>query len=148
MLVATGFLWDGFERPVLAGPKKAYVGTDACKDCHEAEYENFRTYAKKSHSYESIKVMRKGLTDAEFRKCFECHTTGFGKLGGFRSEQQTPHLKDAGCEVCHGPGSVHVRSENPKDIKGGLTAKDCETCHNPERVDAFNYRPLIYGGAH
>lgn len=42
-----------------------YVGSDACQDCHETEYENFKSYAKKAHSYESIKVMKKGLTEAE-----------------------------------------------------------------------------------
>ncbi len=127
---------------------KNYIGSDACKDCHETEYENFYTYAKKAHSYESIKVMKKGLTEAEFRKCFECHTTGYRKPGGFRSEQETPHLKDAGCEVCHGPGSLHVETGEPEDIKGHMTAKDCEVCHSEERVGAFHYKPLIHGGAH
>jgi len=56
---------------------RIYVGSDACKDCHEAEYDNFQAYAKKAHSYESISVMKKGLTEAEFCRCFECHTTGY-----------------------------------------------------------------------
>jgi hypothetical protein len=92
--------------------------------------------------------MKKGLTSAEFEKCFECHTTGYGKPSGFRSEQDTPHLKDAGCETCHGPGSIHVESGDPKDIRGKLVAKDCEVCHNSERVNAFKYKPLVFGGAH
>ena len=136
--------------PVWANDSKprAYVGSDACQDCHETEYENFQTYAKKARSYESIKVMKKGLTESEFRKCFECHTTGYKKPGGFRSEQETPHLKDAGCEVCHGPGSLHVETQEPKDIKRSLTAKDCDVCHSSERVEAFDYKPLTHGGAH
>ena len=136
--------------PVWAqNPKPSgYVGSDACQDCHETEYENFKTYAKKAHSYESIKVMKKGLTEAEFRKCFECHTTGYKKPGGFRSEEGTPHLKNAGCEVCHGPGSLHVETNEPEDIIGSMTAKDCEVCHSAERVGAFHYKPLIHGGAH
>ncbi len=129
-------------------PKPTYVGSNACQDCHETEYENFLTYAKKAHSYESIRVMKKGLTEAEFRKCFECHTTGYREPGGFRSEQETPHLKNAGCEVCHGPGSVHVETGAAEDIKRSLTAKDCEVCHSSERVEAFHYKPLIHGGAH
>ena len=136
--------------PVWAlNPKpRTYVGSDACQDCHETEYKNFQTYAKKAHSYESIKRMKKGLEEADFCKCFECHTTGYKKPGGFRSELETPHLKNAGCEVCHGPGSLHVETGEPKDIKGSLTAKDCEECHCAERVKAFDYKPLIYGGAH
>jgi len=128
--------------------QKTYLGSDACRSCHELEYSRFKAHAKKAHSYEHIVVMKKGLTDSEFRGCLECHTTGYGKPGGFSSEKETPHLKEAGCEVCHGPGSRHVESSDPKDIKGKLTVKDCEICHNSERVEAFNYKPLIYGGAH
>jgi len=127
---------------------RGYVGSDVCRDCHESEYENFKTYAKKAHSYKSITVMKKGLTEAEFRKCFECHTTGYKKPGGFRSEEETPKLKNAGCEVCHGPGSLHIETQQPKDIKGRLTAKDCDVCHSSERVEAFDYKPLTHGGAH
>ena len=76
--------------------EKTYVGSEACMNCHKTEYKNFKTYAKKAHSYESIKLMKKGLKDTEFYKCLECHTTGHGKPGGFRSEQETPHLRDAG----------------------------------------------------
>jgi hypothetical protein len=128
--------------------EKAYVGSAVCQDCHETEYENFKKYAKKAHSFGSLKAMKKGLTDAEYRSCFECHTTGYGKPGGFRSEAETPEMKDAGCEVCHGPGAAHAESEDPEDIKGTLTPRDCEHCHNGERVAAFDYKPLIYGGAH
>ncbi len=148
-LVCAAILFCGWPvSRVQSAEEKSYVGSQACQDCHETEYDNFRTYAKKAHSYESIKVMKKGLTDAEFRACFECHTTGYMKPGGFRSEHETPGLKEAGCEVCHGPGSVHCESEEPGDINGSLTAKDCEACHSAERVAAFDYKPLIYGGAH
>jgi hypothetical protein len=127
---------------------KTYVGSQQCKECHEKEFQSFMSNSKKAHSFKSIQKMKKGLTDAEFEKCFECHTTGYGKPGGFRSERETPLLMDAGCEVCHGPGSVHVESGDPKDIKSKLTPKDCEVCHNSERVGAFRYKPMVYGGAH
>ena len=118
--------------PLWAQDHKArvYVGSDACQDCHKAEYENFQAYAKKAHSYGSIKVMKKGLTEAEFCQCFECHTTGYKKPGGFRSEQETPHLKNAGCEVCHGPGNLHVETGKPEHIKGRLTTEECDVCHS------------------
>ena len=131
-----------------AEAEKRYVGSQACLDCHEGEYENFRAYAKKAHSFESIQSMKKGLTETEFRECFQCHTTGYRQPGGFRSEHETPELKNAGCEVCHGAGSLHCETEDPYDIKGRLTAKDCEVCHNSDRVENFDYKPLIYGGAH
>jgi len=133
---------------VNAENTKRYVGSEVCKDCHEEQYENFTKYAKKAHSYKSILRVKKGLTQEELKGCYACHTTGYGEEGGFRSLEETPHLKDAGCEVCHGPGSLHVESQDPKDIKSKLNKKDCERCHNPERVRAFKFRPLIHGGAH
>lgn len=127
---------------------KKFVGSEACKDCHETEYKNFTSFARKAHSFKSIKRLATGLTDQEIKKCYECHTTGYGKEGGFRSENETPQLKDAGCEVCHGPGSLHCETGDPKDVKGKLTAKDCEICHSTERIQSFRYKPLVYGGAH
>jgi hypothetical protein len=128
--------------------EKVYVGSKACGECHAEEYTNFNAYAKKAKSYEAFMVMKKGLTAEEFESCFECHTTGYGKPGRFRSEQETPELKNAGCEVCHGPGSLHCDTGAPEDIAGSLTAKHCERCHRADRVEAFDYKPLVYGGAH
>ena len=88
------------------------------------------------------------LTPEELKGCYGCHTTGYGKPGGFCSEQETPELKNNGCEVCHGPGSLHAASEDPEDLNTTIDVEDCMTCHNSERVAAFNFKPLLYGGAH
>ena len=128
--------------------QKTYVGSQACRDCHETEYSNYTRHSKKSKSFQSIKKMEKKLTPEEYRSCFECHTTGYGQPGGFTSEQETPLLKDAGCEVCHGPGSDHVDSEDPDDIIRTTTMEECMTCHNQSRVEAFDFKPLLFGGAH
>jgi hypothetical protein len=125
-----------------------FIGSLACKSCHPREYDNFMTYAKKSVSFQSIEKQMKHLTPEEIEKCYPCHTTGYGKPGGFISIEQTPHLKNAGCEVCHGPGAEHARTEDPAKIIGHLTKKECEVCHISERVKAFKYKPLIHGGAH
>ncbi len=148
VLVVMVFIWGWPGNSGFSQEAKTYVGSETCKGCHEAEYKNFKTYAKKANSFKSVASMKKGLTEAEYRSCLECHTTGYGKPGGFRSEQETPHLKDAGCESCHGPGSVHANTQDPKAIQARLTLKECETCHSSERVSAFNYVPLIHGGAH
>jgi hypothetical protein len=127
---------------------KTYVGSEACKDCHEQEYDNYSKYAKKAHSFQSVKKMKKKLTPEEYKACFECHATGYGKPGGFVSEEATPHLKDAGCEVCHGPGSLHVESEDPDEIISDISMENCNTCHSKDRVEAFDFKPLLFGGAH
>ena len=128
--------------------QKRYVGSKACQECHEDEYNNFTKYAKKAHSYEHIIKMRKDVTKGEFDGCLKCHTTGYGKPGGFKSINETPGLKEAGCEVCHGPGSKHCDSEDSADIKGKLKFQDCEGCHTPSIVKEFNFKPFIHGGAH
>ncbi|MDQ7786337.1 MAG: cytochrome c family protein [Thermodesulfovibrionales bacterium] len=150
LLVFSGFF---MVRPVhiQADAKKSisvYVGSDVCKKCHKKEYASFMKYAKKSKSYESIERVKKGLTAEEIRGCYACHTTGYEKPGGFVSIEKTPHLKNAGCEVCHGPGELHVKTINPQHIKRHLSVEDCEVCHIEERVRAFRYKPMIHGGAH
>ncbi len=136
--------------PCLAGQDggSRYVGSKACQPCHQKEFTSFIQYAKKSTSYHSIERLKKGLTLEDIRKCYGCHTTGYGRPGGFVSLEKTPELKNAGCEVCHGPGSRHVNTSSPDDIKRKPTRKDCEICHTSERVRAFRYRPIIHGGGH
>jgi hypothetical protein len=131
-----------------AETQNTYVGSDVCKACHEKEYTSFMKYAKKSKSYESIERLKRGLTEEEIKGCYFCHTTGYGKPGGFVSVEKTPHLKNAGCEVCHGPSGLHVKTLDPSDTKRRMTMEDCEVCHTTERVKAFRYKPLIHGGAH
>lgn len=128
--------------------ERVYVGSKACRECHDEEYANYMKFSKKASSFESVRVMRSKLTESEYNECLECHATGYGKPGGFVSEYQTPDLKDAGCEVCHGPGSLHAESGDPDDIDGHLTIESCNTCHNGDRVEAFDFKPLLFGGAH
>lgn len=125
-----------------------YVGSKTCEPCHQEEYASFIQYAKKSKSFQSIERMKKGLSPEDLKKCYSCHTTGYGKSGGFISVEETPELKNAGCEVCHGPGGMHVETGDTNAIKRQLTREDCEACHTSERVRAFRYKPLIHGGGH
>ncbi|MCK5679297.1 cytochrome C [bacterium] len=133
---------------LLEAAEKSYVGSAICAECHEKEYNNFAAFSKKAHSFESIMILKKGLTEAEFKGCFECHTTGYGKPGGFISLNKTPELSNLGCESCHGPGSRHRESEDPEDIIKSISIEHCTHCHNQERVAAFDFKPLIHGGAH
>jgi hypothetical protein len=127
---------------------RIYAGSDSCLACHQAEYENYCKYARKSHSFQSVQKMKKGLTLDELRGCYACHTTGYGKPGGFVSVEQTPELKNAGCEVCHGPARRHTETEDPDDIIQKVTIDVCHKCHTEERVGAFRYTPMVHGGGH
>lgn len=141
--VAMGLASNGIART------EKYVGSEACGECHDVEYENYKRYSKKAHAGESVRIMAGDLTREELEECYECHVTGFGKDGGFVSFEETPDMADAGCETCHGPGYDHIESDgDPELIKGKLTIADCEGCHNPDRVEAFDFKPLLFGGAH
>lgn len=137
-----------FSSEEIPPSQAVYVGSLKCKPCHEPEYKNFVTHAKKSKSYRSIERLEKGLTKQDLEKCYSCHTTGYGKPGGFVSIEETPHLKNAGCEVCHGPGSLHVEDEKKESITRLPTLEICYTCHTSERLRAFRFTPLIHGGGH
>ncbi|MFZ5766737.1 MAG: multiheme c-type cytochrome [Thermodesulfobacteriota bacterium] len=134
------------EKPTTA--KATYVGSFKCQPCHAKEYDNFIKHAKKSNSYRSIERLKKGLSEDDLKKCYSCHTTGYGKPGGFVSVEKTPELKNAGCEVCHGPGSLHVERQDPTSIIRLPTLEDCYGCHTSERLRAFRFTPLIHGGGH
>lgn len=137
------------QMPTGAASSGRYVGSKACSECHESEFENYRKFSKKAHSDRSVRIMAQDLTDEELQECFTCHATGVGKPGGFVSFEQTPEMANAGCEVCHGPGYDHVESGgDPELIKADLEVSDCEVCHNADRVSAFDYKPLLFGGAH
>ncbi|HMA68036.1 MAG TPA: cytochrome c family protein [Desulfosalsimonadaceae bacterium] len=127
---------------------KRFVGSQTCMSCHPKQYERFTQFARKAHSFESVKIMQKNLTDEELKGCYECHTTGYGQPGGFVSEEKTPHMKNNGCEVCHGPGSAHARTLNPEKIIADVDMDTCKTCHNSERVAAFDFKPMKFAGAH
>ena len=133
---------------VLADDAAVFVGAETCGECHPDQYDTYKAHAKKAKSYSSIQRMADKLTTAELEACYACHTTGYSKPGGFQSAHETPHLKDAGCEVCHGPGSLHIESEDPSDLKEEISIEDCMECHNTERIAAFGFKPLIFGGAH
>nr|WP_235956807.1 cytochrome c family protein [Fundidesulfovibrio magnetotacticus] len=128
--------------------QSTYVGSKACEECHAKEFASFSKFAKKAHSFQSVQIMASKLEPAEIKECYACHTTGYGQPGGFESFEKTPHLADAGCEVCHGPGSEHVQSGDKALIKSKPNVEECQTCHNQQRVKSFGFKPMLFGGAH
>lgn len=135
-------------RPCSAAEDVLYAGSKACSQCHEKQYENFSKYSKKAHAWDSIAIMKPKLKEQELKQCYECHTTGYGRKGGFVSKEATPHLADVGCESCHGPGGEHAVSGDPAQIKRRPAVETCTACHNPQRVEDFNFKPLLFSGAH
>ncbi len=148
VLCATAFFVCCLQADVMAASER-FVGSKACSECHETEYARYTEFSKKAHSGKSVQIMAPDLTVDELKECYACHATGYGRPGGFVSFEETPEMGNAGCEVCHGPGYAHVESGgDPELIKREIKVSDCEVCHNSERVAAFDYKPLLFGGAH
>ena len=101
------------QKPPLA---LKYVGSDACKMCHAAE---FAIWAKTPHGH-AMDALEKVATRPTLRQfdpeCVRCHSVGFDHQTGYQDETKTPHLKHVGCENCHGPGSGHADNPRNKDL--------------------------------
>jgi hypothetical protein len=103
-----------------------YVGSESCKVCHEYEYEKWSSNIH-AHAYATLE--RAGSQfDPE---CVICHVVGMEYESGFVSEQKTGHLKNVGCENCHGPGSEHIiTTAGQTELTEPKSA--CIECHTPE----------------
>ncbi|MFC1551156.1 cytochrome c family protein [Candidatus Latescibacterota bacterium] len=112
-----------------------YVGNSGClAACHKTQVDSF---AKNIHNnaYSDLtasKLFRDSKEKGAETRCYTCHTTGYGKTGGFADIETTPHLAKVGCEGCHGPGSVHA-AFSASDVAGKKAAimlkPDCGGCH-------------------
>jgi hypothetical protein len=136
--------------PGLARPgTPTFVGSEKCKRCHEEAYDVWKK-SKHSHAYQTLVDAKRPSLRQYDPECIVCHTVGFGYQGGFTSAEKTAHLKDVGCESCHGPASLHVvnpanaewqRRLNPWKAAAGETPAQkakrldridqmCQHCHD------------------
>ncbi len=107
-----------------------YVGSRSCKTCHESEYEKWHDTGH-AHAYATLDEMG-SQSDPE---CVVCHVVGMDYESGFVSAEKTEHLKNVGCENCHGPGSEHVETLGEADFTE--TKSNCIDCHTPEHSGEY-----------
>jgi hypothetical protein len=131
--------------------KDGFAGTKTCKKCHRKVWKTW----KDSPMAKSFTILKVGER-AEMKKkagldpnkdythdasCLPCHTTGYGKPGGFVSIEKTPGMAGIGCEDCHGAGKrynkvmgKHSRTYTEEEILNAGLNKDpyivCIECHN------------------
>lgn len=138
----------------LVSAEPSYVGVDGCRSCHKGHHASWQmsVHAK---AFDLLKPgKRKGAKkraqldpDKDYstnEKCLSCHTTGYGKEGGFKDIQSTPKMAGVSCEGCHGAGSEYrkLHDENPRfkkeenKARGAIYAADdpaiCKSCHESE----------------
>jgi hypothetical protein len=128
-IVSERNLLERYQRFSLPGDLE-YTGSGSCKACHDYEYEK---WSQKAHAHAYATLEQVGSErDPE---CVICHVVGMEYESGFISEEKTGHLKNVGCENCHGPGSEHVRTGGV----AGLTEpkSECIDCHTPEHSGGY-----------
>ncbi len=124
-----------------------YIGVDACTDCHDEER---KVWDATPHA-KAYATLQKDFKEFNL-DCTSCHVTGYDKPGG-STISHTDKLKDVQCEVCHGPGSLHLKDPNKKGLillkpADGFCAS---TCHHPPHVETFDQAEkmkLILGKGH
>lgn len=119
-------------KPVAHPSGRRYVGSKACEDCHDEEFDVWKhgTEAWKKahpgkpgpHSHATLSLTDPGERTWVKRhhdpECLSCHVTGwnaqqfFAYKTGFFDFNKDKSLHTSGCENCHGPGSYHVEVEN------------------------------------
>jgi hypothetical protein len=141
---------DAFKdrRPAAAEAGKAsYTGVDACTTCHADER---AVWDKTAHAHAYATLEKQAV---EFNlDCVGCHVTGYEQPGG-STVTHVDKLKDVGCEVCHGPGSLHAKEPEKKGlIIVKPEPKSCVTeCHHPPHVEGFDpvvKMPQVLGPGH
>jgi hypothetical protein len=168
---------------VQAQNKKAnheygFVGTKNCKKCHLKEFKSWDE-TKMAKAFDLLKpganaeAKKKAGLDPQKdytidTECLPCHTTGYGKPGGFVSLEQTPELVGVSCEMCHGAGGEYTKDQymslKNKEyklvevVKVGLvapvTGDRCTTvCHNEKspffkKGEPFDFKKRKDEGAH
>ena len=128
-LVSSSTLLEDYPRiPLPQG--LAFAGSKSCERCHEYEYDMWST---KAHA-DALASLNEVGSDRD-PECVICHVVGMNYDRGFISQEKTPHLKDVGCENCHGPGSEHIRTLGQVATRQPQMA--CLDCHTPEKSTGF-----------
>jgi hypothetical protein len=127
LAIASFVLW--FASSLAWADEPTYVTNKKCKPCHGKQTKSWQE-TKMAKAFDLLKPEEQGKAE-----CLICHTTGYGKEGGFKRLEETPTMVGVQCEGCHGPGSVYYRvmKDKEKRVAGGLWEQNeavCQTCHN------------------
>jgi len=115
-------------------PKVTFAGKDACKECHEKQY-NFWLKTPHATAMESLREMG----DHRRYDCIGCHTVGFGIA--FVNAKDAEKFAGVQCESCHGTNPAHIDDPDKFPTWSKIKEKVCIECHNERQLRVpFNYR--------
>jgi len=139
-----------------------FTGSNKCKKCHIKEHKSWEK-TKMGQALETLKPGAAAEIKTKFgldpqkdyttdEKCLACHTTGYGKPGGYaipaagdeKAAKAAKNLAGGGCETCHGAAGKYIdifedifKSKRKYKVDelhaAGMTKIDaatCTQCHN------------------
>jgi 2',3'-cyclic-nucleotide 2'-phosphodiesterase (5'-nucleotidase family) len=110
---------------------KNYAGSIACRSCHEAQFQKWRS-TKHASAYTTLENKRQQFN----LQCLPCHVTGAFDQPGEKVLNLAHDLRHVGCETCHGPAKEHAA--RPQTARAGQpTEETCLRCHTEEHDDNF-----------
>lgn len=125
-----------------------YTGSASCKSCHEAAFEHWRTTAHARAWETMVRTKQTGNLD-----CIGCHTTGFDRPGGPSGLKGLGKFVGVGCESCHGPGALHVKTptvtvEHARAVPEAVCT-ECHKIQGDQKPFSFEARlPQVLGPGH
>lgn len=130
-----------------------FKGAKLCINCHKELDNSVEVWQKEKHAkaFETLGTDAAKAINPDAQTdpaCLKCHTTGYGKPGGFAldlEDKKKESLVGVTCEACHGAGEKYnavmmqakMKGDYSRDaaVEAGLLIPDektCVACHNEE----------------
>ncbi len=123
-LVTSELGFEALTGKAARAPGGKFAGTETCCDCHTEACEVFE---KSPHAHATQTLVDLNPPRHFDPECLSCHVTGWDPQGfapfasGYTGLKSTSHLRDNGCENCHGAGLQHADVES-----GNVDATDAQ----------------------
>jgi Cytochrome c554 and c-prime len=138
--VDAGFI----DSAVVSHAGQGIAGSASCSKCHAPD-DLIWQHSKHAIAWQAL-ITKNANYDPY---CQQCHTTGYGQLGGFENVSLSKDLVGVGCENCHGPSQLHV--DNPKKKTPFQAKEQCVRCHDHENSPTFEMKSywakVVHAGA-
>ena len=119
-----------------------YLGIEICRRCHGELMPRFVA----SRHFRAFETLRE-RGEAANPECLACHTTGYGRPGGYdpaTEKEGAPYLLGVQCEACHGPGTAHRRDGS----YAKAARESCRACHTSKWSPDFDFQTYWSRDAH
>lgn len=118
-----------------AGMGNIYMPNEKCAECHS---EQFDQWSSTKHA-EAFETLIKDGRDFD-PECLYCHTTGYGRKGGYVNFTKTPEMINVGCTACHKVTDNHPQS---KSSEAEITENVCVVCHTTDKDPNFIFEEFV-----